>query len=186
MNDYCNGIGYATGCLVTEDEKKYLMIRNLDKWYAESIAKETGYHIYKSVYNSNRDGKEQWVVKARNITALPLLEKIENKADFCRAFIEIHGILDKCNVKGRKGRVYSRLRLRIYGKEQYLQFINDILPAREKKIQHIRNVVDEKYVGETCGLSYCSKVEIHDILDWISGEPKNISVWSKWEKIISI
>lgn len=184
MNDYCVGIAYATGCFVTEKNKKYLVVRKLDKWYVENIAKETGYTTYESKYNFDRDVKNQWVVKCRNISELPTLSDIKNLPDFFRAYIEIHGVLDLANAKDRKGNPIKRLRLRIYGNEEILSFLNKALPAKEKKIQYIKNIVDKKYIGQTCALHYQSKTEILEILKWIDGFPKNVAVWDKWQRII--
>lgn len=184
VNDYCNGIAYAIGTFADDGKGKYLVVRNLDKWYAESVAEECGYNAYESKYNADRDGRPQWTVKARNIHALPGLGEINGKADFLRAYIEIHGIIDAYTVKNRKGNPVERLRLRIYGKERILHFINDALPAGEKKIQHIKNVVEGKYYGETCALHYQSKKEIINILEWMDGEQKNSKVWEKWESVI--
>lgn len=184
MNDYCNGIAYATGYFANEKNKKYLVVRNLDKWYIDNIARETGYTAYESKYNHKRDGRNQWTVKCRNISELPALHSIKNLSDFCRAYIEIHGIIDFINVNDRKGNPIKRLRLRIYGNEEILSFINKTLPAKEKKIQHIKNSVDDKYIGQTYALYYQSKTEILEILKWIDEFPKNITVWDKWHKII--
>lgn len=184
MNDYCNGIAYATGHFVKEENKKYLIVRNLDKWYVENIAKETGYNAYESKHNFDRDGRNQWVVKCRNISELPTLADIKNLTDFFRGYIEIHGVLDLANAKDRKGNPIKRLRLRVYGNEEILQFANKTLPAKEKKIQYIKNYVDEKYIGRTCALHYQSRTEILEILKWIDGSPKNINVWDKWNEML--
>lgn len=184
MNDYCNGIAYATGYFVNEKNKGYLVVRNVDKWYIENIEKETGYNAYESRYNFDRDGRNQWVVKCRSISELPALTDIKNLSDFCRAYIEIHGALDLANAKDRKGNVIKRLRLRIYGNEEILSFINKEIPAKEKKIQYIKNYVGEKYIGRTCALYYQSGTEILEILKWIDGFPKNIAVWDKWNELI--
>lgn len=183
MNDYCNGIAYATGYFANENNKKYLVVRNLDKWYIENIAKEIGYAAYESKHNFDRDGRNQWVVKCRNISEIPALPDIKNLSDFCRAYIEIHGILDLANAKNRRGEPIKRLRLRIYGNKEILLFINKASPAKEKKIQHVKNFVEGKYIGRTYALYYQSKTEILEILKWIDGFPKNISVWDKWSNI---
>lgn len=184
MNDYCNGIAYATGYFANEENKIYLIVRNLDKWYVENIAKETGYNAYESKHNFKRDGKNQWVVKCRNISEIPELSEIKNLPDFFRAYIEIHGVLDLANAKDRKGNPIKRLRLRVYGNEEILKFANKTLPAKEKKIQYIKNYVDEKYIGRTCALHYQSRAEILEILKWIDGSPKNVSIWNKWENTL--
>lgn len=184
MNDYCNGIAYATGYFSADAKEKYLVVRNLNKWYVENIAQATGCSAYESKYNFNRDGKNQWVVKCRNVHNLPELKEIKNLSDFCRAYIEIHGVIDLAYAKNRKGNTIKRLRLRIYGNEKIITFINYTLPAAKKKIQYIKNAVEEKYIGETCALYYQSKNEIIDILNWINGNPKNVFIWEKWDDII--
>lgn len=185
MNDYCNGIAYATGCIANDDGKKFLVVRNLDKWYVDNIEKASRYTSYMSTYNTNRDGKPQWVIKARDIRSLPELDSIADVRDFCRAFIEIRGVIDWCIVKGRNGRLRKRLRLRIYGNEVVLTFVNRSLPAGEKKIQHIKNSVDGgEYSGQTCALNYQSAGEIVRMLGWLDGEPKNAPVWDKWMSVV--
>ena len=88
------------------------------------------------------------------------------------------------DLKDKKENKLEKLRLRIYGNEQILSFINNNLPAGIKKIQHIKNIVDTTYIGETCCIYYQSKREIYDILSWIDGSPKNEKVWNKWDRII--
>lgn len=186
MNDYCTGIAYATGYFANDGNKKYLVVRNVDKWYVENIEKESKYHVYESKHNIDRDGKVQWTIKARDINSITPINEIKCHQDFCRAYIEIHGVVDLVNAKDRKGNLVKRLRLRIYGNEEIIMYINKILPAGEKKIQYIKNTVDG-YVGKTCALYYQSKTEILNILKWIDGSPKNFSVWDKWNKrIISL
>ena len=184
MNDYCYGIAYATGYFANEEGKRYLIVRNLDKWYVENIAKETGYTAYESKHNFERDRKNQWVVKCRNISELPALPDIKNLPDFCRAYIEIHGVIDLANAKDRKGNTLKRLRLRIYGNKEILSFINKVLPAKEKKLQYIKNTVNGKYIGKTYALYFQSATEILKILKWIDGHPKNDIVWKKWKDIV--
>lgn len=184
MNDYCTGIAYATGYFANDEDQKYLVVRNLDKWYVENIEKESKYHAYESKYNVSRDGQVQWVIKARDIHSLASFAEIKCTQDFCRAYIEIHGVIDLAKAKDRRGNPIKRLRLRIYGNEEIIAYINKILPSREKKIQHIKNFVEEKYIGQTCALHYQSQTEILDILKWIDGIPKNISVWNNWGKIL--
>lgn len=184
MNDYCNGIAYATGCFANDAEEKYLVVRNLDKWYPEKIAEETGYTAYESTYNYIRDGKNQWVIKARNIHSLPKLTELQDANSFCRAYIELHGVIDLVKAKDKKGNCFQRPRLRIYGTLQIIKFINWVLPAREKKIQFIVNVVDGSYTGKTCAIYYQSKTEINDILDWLNGFPRNEKIWNKWQGLL--
>lgn len=182
MNDYINGIAYGTGYIAKENGDTFLFVRNLDPYYAKTIEKVVPYKAYESKSNLERDGRPQWCIKARSIKSLPDLSEIVSKNDFIRAYMELHAIIDLMNAKNRSGDKIKRLRLRIYGKEEILALINESLPAKAKKIQHIQTKVDRNYTGETCCLYYQSKKEIVDILNWIDGEPKNEKVWHSWNK----
>ena len=186
MNDYCNGIAYASGYFSNEDGKQYLVVRNLDSWYVKTIETESKYKAYESKYNIGRDGKSQWVIKARDISDIPELSEIINCNDFCRAYIEIHGLIDLATAKDKKGNYFKKPRLRIYGTEEIISFLNKCLPANEKKVQRISNVVDNIYIGKTCVLYYQSVKEIVSILQWINGNPRNERIWDKWKEIIDI
>lgn len=186
MNDYCNGIAYASGYFAKEDGKQYLVIRNLDPWYAKVIESESKYKAYASRHNITRDGSPQWCIKARDVSTVPPLSEIQNARDFCRAYIEIHGSIDLATVKDRRGAHYKRPRLRIYGTAEVLSFLNNCLPANEKKIQHVKCKTVDGYVGETCILYYQSTKEIASILQWMNGVPKNEAVWQKWKEIMKI
>lgn len=185
MNDYCNGIAYAAGYFANDSEKPYLVVRNLDKWYVDMIALETGYAPYESKHNFIRDGRNQWTIKARNVHSLPECLNIVNKADFCRAYIELHGVLDMATAKNRNNTYFKKPRFRIYGKEYIVSYLNQILPAKEKKIQYIKNIVDGNYIGETCAIYYQSKKEIIRILSWLDGYPKNEKIWKGWEHVLA-
>lgn len=185
-NDYCNGIAYACGYFASENGKQFLVIRNLDPWYAKAIETESKYKAYESKHNIERDGRSQWNIKARDIDSVPSLSEIKNINDFCRAYIEIHGLLDLATAKDRKGNYFKKPRLRIYGTEEIISFLNGCLPANEKKIQHISNVVDDIYVGKTCALYYQSVKEIINILQWIDGKPRNERIWTKWKEIVDL
>lgn len=180
MNDYCNGIAYATGYVMEDSGKRYLIVRNTDPWYVNCISDATGHRAYKSGYNERLGKTEQWVVKTKITDSLPTLYEIQSISDFCRAYIEIHGILDLSKRKNGK----KKLRLRIYGKESIIQFINMVLPAKEKKIQYVSNKIEGKYIGKTCVLYFQSQKEIEDILKFIDGYPKNKRVWSEWNIVI--
>ena len=186
MNDYCNGIAYASGYFANEDNRQYLVVRNLDSWYAKTIETESKYKAYESKHNIERDGRSQWNIKARDIENIPSLSEIQNVNDFCRAYIEIHGSLDLATAKDRKGNYFKKPRLRIYGTEEIISFLNDCLPANEKKIQYIINIVDDTYIGKTCALYYQSVKEIISILQWINGEPRNEQIWTKWKEILDL
>lgn len=186
MNDYCNGIAYATGYFAKENGGRFLVVRNLDAWYAKTIEAESRYKAYESKHNIGRDGRPQWNIKARDINSIPSLDEIQCVSDFCRAYIEIHGLLDLASVKDRKGNCYKKPRLRIYGKGKILSFINGCLPATEKKIQYINNAVEEGCVGRTCALYYQSAKEIAGILQWLDGSPRSEQIWEKWNEMIGV
>ena len=122
---------------------------------------------------------------ARDITIVPPLSEIQCVSDFCRDYIEIHGLLDLATAKDKKGNYFKKPRLRIYGTEEIMQFLNRCLPANKKTIQYISNVVDSVYIGKTCALYYQSAKEIINILQWIDGSPKNERIWNKWKEIIN-
>lgn len=186
MNDYCNGIAYASGYFANEDDKRYLVVRNLDSWYVKTIETASKYKSYELKHNIERDGRTQWVIKARDISSVPKLLDIKNIMDFCRAYIEIHGSLDLATVKDKKGNHYKKPRLRIYGNEEIISFLNCCLPVNKKKIQYISNIVDDIYIGKTCVLYYQSTKEILNILRWINGTPRNERVWNKWKEIVDL
>ena len=180
MNDYCNGIAYATGYIAKERNVQYLVVRNIDSWYPYCISEATGFKVYKCGYHEKHLSTEQWIVKARNIYDIPPLSAIRNIPDFCRSYIEIHGVLDTSKRKNnRRG-----LRLRIFGKEDVIHFINISLPAMEKKIQYVKNKIDNKYTGETYVIYYQSRAEIGDILNYLDGYPKNVRIWKHWNQVI--
>ena len=152
-------------------------MRNLDPWYANIVAEWNGkVNVYQSKYNLERDGAEQWAVKLFNLPRFPELDDIKNFSAFVRAYIEIHGVLDSHIIKGYQNR---RTRLRIYGNLDVLSLLNDVLPAKPKKIQEINT-----QTGTTYCLSYQSKAEVCEILDWIDGSPRNESVWERWNKTL--
>lgn len=186
MNDYCNGIAYASGYFANEDNKQYLVVRNLDSWYVKAIETESKYKAYESKHNIARDGRSQWNIKARDINSIPTLSEIQSISDFCRAYIEIHGILDLATAKDRKGNYFKKPRLRIYGTEEIINFLNNCIPTKEKKVQYITNVVEGIYVGKTCAIYYQSAKEIKGILHWLNGYPRNENVWNKWSEIIDL
>lgn len=182
LSDYCKGVMYASGCIVREESAKYISVRNLDKWYAECVGKETGYTPYPSMHNIERDGRPQWTVKPRNITKIPDINSAKNPADFIRPYLELHSTLDTVKVRNAR-----KARLRIYGKEDFLSIIMRYLPAKPKKIQKISNRIlnrEKEYSGKTCAIYYQSRSEIEQILNYINGFPKNEAVWDRWHSII--
>lgn len=178
LSNYACGIAYATGYMVNENGKSFLVVRNIDKWYADIISVESQYNPYRFKRSSKGTS---WCIKARDVSVLPELSTVIGSKDFIRAYIEIHGILDTMNFKNRRGEPLKKLRLRIYGKKEILEWINEALPAGIKKIQYIKNIVDSDYVGETYCIYFQSQAEIEHILGWIDGQPRNENVWYKWK-----
>ena len=88
--------------------------------------------------------------------------------------------------KNRKGEYFKKPRLRIYGSEEIMTFLNNNLPAMPKKIQYIKNNVDDKYIGQTCALYYQSSEEISAILRWIDGDLRNEKIWAKWNNLLCL
>ena len=178
LSDYCKGIMYASGCIIRAGGMRYLCVRNIDKWYAECVGKETGYTPYPSVHNIERDGRPQWTVKPRNMQEMPDIRSAKNTADFIRPYLELHSTLD--TVKAGNAR---KVRLRIYGKEEFLSIIMYCIPAKPKKIQKISNRIRSEggeYSGKTCAIYYQSRKEIEQILNYINGYPRNDVVWERW------
>lgn len=172
IDDYSRGIIWATAYLAKENGKQYIFARNIDKWPIEYLAKKAGVNVYQG-----KSGKN--CAKCRKITEFPKLNEISNKSDFLRGYIEIHGIIDIWKNKKKK----EKLRLRIYGNTEIINYINNNLPAENKKVQHIKNIIDKKYIGETEALYYQSQTEIPNILGWLNGTPRNEKVWDKWESL---
>lgn len=90
------------------------------------------------------------------------------------------------SAKNRKGDCFKKPRLRIYGKEDIISFINIHLPAKNKKIQCIKNNIGGVYTGRTYAIYYQSTKEIMDILQWLYGNPNNERIWDKWKQIINL
>lgn len=172
VTGYQQGILYATGSYTGG---KY-SVRNVDRWYCDAVQPLFGTSVYMQI-NQERE-KPQFVVKSNRVHR-PELKDVTDNIGFCRAMIEIHGVLDTNVIRGAK-----RLRLRIYGDEFALRWIMDHLPAGQKKIQNIRNSIENRYTGETSAIYYQSEAEIRKILDYIAGNPSNSAVWEKWENIL--
>lgn len=181
---YCWGIAYATGYIAKDGGKTFLCVRNIDGWYPKCIENISLNKAYMLRYNIERDNAPQWAIKARNISELPKLSEITSPSDFLRAYIEIHGTLDLSTRRSRSGEKHKAPRLRIFGQENILDYIQAYVPAAPKSIQNIVQRVDDKYIGKTCVLYYQSRKEIADILEWIDGSPRNEKVWEKWQEII--
>lgn len=175
MTGYQQGILIGTGCY---NGDRYC-VRNIDKWYCEAVT-----DIYDTkMYSQKLRDKTQYILKSSKVTP-PGLTDITDFQGFCRAWIELHGLLDITNKKNRSGKQVRKLRLRIYGKQEILEVLMDCLPGRRKKIQHISNSVAGGYIGQTCAIYFQSATEIKEILCYINGQPKNLDVWNKWGKIL--
>ena len=173
MTGYQQGILTATG---SWNGDRYC-VRNIDRWYCGAVQPLFGTAVYPQTVHS----KTQWVVKSARVIP-PDLSDISDHAGFCRAYIEIHGLLDTTWRQRRGG--YYALRLRIFGQEPVLNFIADRLPAETKKISSVINDISGGYTGRTGVIYYQSQQEVADILNYIDGNPRNPSVWSQWNSAI--
>ena len=179
MTGYEQGILYANG----SQTSGRLVVRNNDKWYPDAVQKILG----TNVYCIESHGTKQYVIKSSKIKK-PNIADIEDWPGFCRAYIEIHGLLDIVQIwhsHRKKDYKVKRPRLRIYGREFVLEEIEKKLPAKPKKTQYIKNIVDDIYIGKTCCKYYQNKEEIIEILKYIDGFPRNEKLWKKWETIIN-
>lgn len=48
MNDYFKGVIYATSYIANENNRRYLVVRNLDQWYPALIGAISSYKVYES------------------------------------------------------------------------------------------------------------------------------------------
>lgn len=174
MNGYQSGIIYAIGSMTGGR----MCVRSVDRWNCDAVQPVFGTAVYSQVCRCRE--KMQFVVKSAKVERVNLCD-VADVVGFCRAYLEIHGVLDMKPAKDRRGNRIWNLRLRVYGKEEVLGFLMEHLPANPKKIQKISNSVDGgAYTGETCAIYYQSRKEIAEILEYIDGEPKNERIWRLW------
>lgn len=177
MTGYQAGILYSIGCWSGD---RYT-VRSIDRWYCDAVQPLFGTKVH-PIKSPGRD-KTQYQVKSKSVSGVDL-SSVDDPIGFCRAYVEIHGIIDYLHAKTRKGKPILRLRLRIFGDVPVLEQLMVWLPAAPKKLQAITNRIGDKYIGSTYALYYQSKSEIMDILDYISGTPRNDAVWALWETTI--
>lgn len=175
LDGYEAGIAYSTGSLITDNDRRYLVVRNVDRHYCDCIGAISKYKVY-PVHTSER---LSYTIKARDISTVPAIDQISNVRDFCRALIEIRGVVDAVTRRRKNRTPYKQLRLRVYGDSQVLTWLNQVLPAKEKSLQHVKT-----NIGSTCALYYQSKAEIVHILEWLDGQPKNQKIWDSWQSVI--
>lgn len=180
MSGYMQAVLMSSGCYTGA---RYC-VRNVDRWYCEVVESIFGTTIY-SLKNHEKEYR-QWVIKSAKVNP-PKLTDVVDFRGFCRAYIELHGIVDIVFLQRSRTSQEKRKmpRLRIYGKEEILRLIMNSLPAGNKKIQRITNKISGGYTGRTCAIYYQSGKEIEDILEYISGEPRNAAVWDKWREKLS-
>lgn len=179
MTGYQTGIIYAIGSSSGDGR---VSVRSIDRWYCDVVQPLFGTVVYSQTLKGRE--KPQYVAKGKMNKQINL-DNVVDVAGFCRAYIELHGVLDRRSAKDRSGNRIWPLRLRVYGCEEVLEFLMRNLPAGLKKIQRISNLVDGKYNGDTCAIYYQSKKEIFEILDYIDGEPRNEKIWELWSETIS-
>lgn len=180
MNGYQQAILISAGCYTGAS----YCVRNADRWYCDAVKDIFGTTIYSQECHGKEDG--QWVIKSTKVKP-PELADVVDVPGFCRAHIELHGVIDivlrqYSRTKSEKTKVP---RLRIYGKEDALRFIVKNLPVGDKKIQRITNRIGTGYTGSTCAVYYQSRKEVGAILEYISGEPCNTAIWNVWKERLS-
>lgn len=178
MTGYQAGIIYAIGSNAGDGR---ICVRSVDRWYCDVVQPLFGTTVYHQIIQG-RD-KEQYVAKGKAVAQIDLAS-VRDVPGFRRAYIELHGVLDRRPAKDKRGNKIWPLRLRVYGQDKVLEFLMEHLPANLKKIQRISNLVDEAYKGETCAIYYQSRREILEILDYIDGEPRNDRIWELWKKMM--
>lgn len=175
ITGYQQAILYLNGSQMGD----WFCVRNIDKHYVDAVQEIFLPYAPYLQSRAEEGKKDYWAIKSHRVR-MPLLEEIADPRGFCRGFVELQGVVDKRLVEVR-GKAYWRTRLRVYGAEGDLEFVMDHLPAKPKKIQHIKT-----HTGQTCQLSYASASEIADILDWLNGSPRNENVWEKWLALVPI
>lgn len=175
MTGYQQAILYLNGSQMLDR----FAVRNIDRHYIDAVSDLFPRNMMYLQRHRGDGRKDYWAIKSSQVQK-PLLSEVRDFAGFCRGFVEMQGTLDRMRNKCRGHERFSA-RLRIYGAEADLQFVMGWLPARPKKIQHIRT-----QTGSTCGLYYQSHAEVVDILDAINGSPRNEAIWQRWAEIVPI
>lgn len=171
--------GYQQGILVALGSWNgdRLYVRSIDRWYPDQMQTLFRSRVY-SLDDAHVSGRRQYIIKSPS-AHIPTLDEVVDWKGFARAYIEIHGAITpitqhKKHVPGMK----------IYGREHVVEVLMAHLPIEPKKIYKIENSVDsDKYIGTTYGITI-QKKETKAVLDWIDGEPKNPSVWNRWDEKI--
>lgn len=154
-------LGVLWGTMATWEEGYW--IRHRDRWYIDICREYLG--ISSSIQEvSSRTGPQYRlkIVKRDIVQSLTDLlqyhgwspRKAQERAypagaindrGFCRAWVELHGVIDIRQVKARDGAYRPQKRLRIYGNYLLLSEINGILAAatgeRPKKLQATSNTI---------------------------------------------
>lgn len=173
MTGYQQGIMAALGAQCGDR----FAVRSINKWYPEQVQDVFGTTVHAQTLRDRE--VPQYVVKSARIR-MPELSEVTDFRGFSRAWIEIHGILDLATRKNRDGSHPKVPRLRVYGQDDILNMIMHTLPVPTKRIQHIRNIVDVKYVGKTSAIYYQSPSQIVEILNYLYGLPYNKEIWDDW------
>lgn len=169
--------GYQQGILVALGSWNgdRLTVRSIDRWYPDQIQPLFRNRVY-SIDDTHVPGRRQYIIKSLS-AHIPTLDEVVDWQGFARAYIEIHGAIapitqHKKHAPGMK----------IYGREHVIEVLMAHLPIEPKKLYKITNSFDsDKYVGTTYSITI-QKKETKDVLRWIDGEPKNKSVWVKWDE----
>ena len=180
MTGYQVGILYALGGWQKDNEYRRYCVRHRDRYFLDAVSPLFG----TKMYEQQSHGLTQYVIKSSNVE-IPALEDILDVKGFCRAYIEVHGKISAQTRHDRKTyEKYHVLRMRIYGCENVLNFIQANWPLRSRKLQPIENKIDGKYTGRTFELSVQGNDGVMGVLSYIDGLPRNEAVWDEWKEKI--
>ncbi len=178
LDAFTAGVIWATG---TRTDGQYV-VRNEDAYWAEHIRKRFGGTMY--TISHPRNGTPMYCIKIKMAIA-PEIEALEwtgradadrgmpdvdDRAEFCRAYIQCHAGIDLWKHRTRRGIEIATPRMRIWAGETMLEEIAQIISGETgagiKKVQ--RHMTD---VGTTHLLAYQSPREVAAICEWVmSGE----------------
>ena len=149
-------------------------VRNVDRHYLDAVAELfPGVSVY--LQRREREGKRDfWCVKSSKVVK-PRLDEVTDLFGFAQAMIELQSCLTVYVWHGGT-RPSTRRRFTIWGAAGDLEFIQPIIPARQRPICPYRT-----NTGQTYSLAYQSKADIAAILDYFSATPNaNAAVWNRW------
>lgn len=176
MTGYQQGIILALG---TKAEGR-VTVRSVDRYYPDYLQPLFGTTVL-SVADQHNPEQRQFAVKSVRVD-LPRLDEITDWKGFCRAWIEIHGMVFPAT-RYRKKTKFHVAGFRIYGAEDVLTAMMPHLRIRPKKLEKISNKVDGgKYIGTTYCINISSPAEAAELLRYFDEAPQNAAVWTKFHQ----